>query len=146
MTNPPIGPGGIPNPFGFDLEQLMRMLQSQGPVNFEIAQQVAAAVATAHPETGEPEAEPPIDAAVRASFDDVVRAAQGQVAEATGIGATLGIPSECVDRSRWANTTLDGLAPVLNALAGALQRGEGSDAGIGASTDPAAFDPASGDI
>ena len=41
VSNPPIGPGGIPNPFGFDLEQLMRMLQSQGPVNFEIAQQVA---------------------------------------------------------------------------------------------------------
>ena len=39
----------------------MRMLQSQGPVNFEIAQQVATAVATAQPETGEPEPEPPID-------------------------------------------------------------------------------------
>ena len=56
----------------------MRMLQSQGPVNFEIAQQVATAVATANAETGEPEAEPPIDPAMRASFDDVVRAAQGQ--------------------------------------------------------------------
>ena len=42
MSDVPIGPGGIPNPFGFDLQQLMRMLQSQGPVNFEIAQQVAA--------------------------------------------------------------------------------------------------------
>lgn len=150
MSDVPIGPGGIPNPFGFDLEQLMRMLQSQGPVNFEIAQQVAAAVATAHPETGEPEAEPPIDAAVRASFDDVVRAAQGRVADATGIAATLGVHSECVDRSQWAHATLDGLAPVLNALAGALQRNDGS--GLGESLGPGpgdegmGLDPASGDI
>jgi putative hydrolase len=135
VSDVPIGPGGIPNPFGFDLEQLMRMLQSQGPVNFEIAQQVATAVATGNPETGEPEAEPPIDPAVRASFDDVVRAAQGQVAETTGIGATLGVPSECVDRSRWAVATLDRLVPVLNTLAGALQR-PGDDASLMEEPDP----------
>jgi putative hydrolase len=146
VSDVPIGPGGIPNPFGFDLEQLMRMLQSQGPVNFEIAQQVAAAVATAHPETGEPEPEPPIDPAIRASFNDVVRAAQGQVAETTGIGATLGIPSECVDRSQWANATLGGLAPVLNTLAGALQRPDGSDVGAALGDQEMGFDPASGDI
>src|ERR1700709_2402656 len=111
MSDLPIGPGGIPNPFGFDLEQLMRMLQSQGPVNFEIAQQVASAVATAHPETGEPEPEPPIDPAVRASFDNVVRAAQSAVADTTGIATALSVPSECVDRSRWSQATLDRLAP-----------------------------------
>ena len=61
MSDVPLGPG-FPNPFGFDLEQLMRMLQSQGPVNLEIARQVATAVATADPETGEPSAEPEIDA------------------------------------------------------------------------------------
>jgi len=147
VTNPPIGPGGIPNPFGFDLEQLMRMLQSQGPVNFEIAQQVAGAVATANSETGEPEPEPTIDPAVRASLDDVVRAAQGAVADATGISATLGIASECVDRSAWANATLDGLAPVLNTLAGALQRSDGAGAEMGAGFDPGmSLDPASADV
>ena len=130
MSDVPPGPG-FPNPFGFDLEQLMRMLQSQGPVNFDIAQQVAAAVATAHPETGEPVAEPPIDVSVRAGFDDVVRAAQTTVAETTGIAATLGITSECVDRSSWARATLDGLEPVLTALAGALQRSSGASDGPG---------------
>jgi putative hydrolase len=137
VSDVPIGPGGIPNPFGFDLEQLMRMLQSQGPVNFEIAQQVASAVATAHPETGEPEAEPPIDSDVRESFENVVRAAQGAVAETTGIATALGVPSECVDRSRWSQATLDRLAPVLNTLAGALQRGaDPGDTGIGGEPDP----------
>ena len=53
MPDVPFGPG-FPNPFGFDLDQLMRMLQSQGPVNLDIARQVATAVATADTETSEP--------------------------------------------------------------------------------------------
>ena len=36
MGDVPLGPG-FPNPFGFDLDQLMRMLQTQGPVNLDIA-------------------------------------------------------------------------------------------------------------
>jgi putative hydrolase len=130
VSDVPFGPG-FPNPFGFDLQQLMRMLQSQGPVNFDIAQQVADAVATARPDTGEPEPEPKIDPAVLAAFDNVVRAAQVTVVETTGIAATLGIPSVCVDRSGWAQATLEGLMPVLAALAGALQRSDGSDAAAG---------------
>ena len=121
MSDLPPGPG-FPNPFGFDLDQLMRMLQSQGPVNMEIAQQVAAAVATAQPETGEPAPEPAIEASARSGFDDVVRAAQLTVAETTGIAGTLGVPSVCVNRGGWAHATLDSLAPVLTALAGSLQR------------------------
>ncbi len=121
MGDVPLGPG-FPNPFGFDLEQLMRMLQSQGPVNLEIAQQVATAVATADAETGEQTTEPPIDAATRSTFDDVVRAAQLTVAETTGISGTLSVPSECVDRAGWANATIEGLVPVFTALAGALRR------------------------
>jgi len=121
MSDVPLGPG-FPNPFGFDLEQLMRMLQSQGPVNLEIAQQVATAVATADAETGEQTSEPAIDAAMRSTFDDVVRAAQLTVAETTGISGTLSVPSVCVDRAGWANATIEGLVPVFTALAGALRR------------------------
>jgi putative hydrolase len=129
MSDVPIGPG-VPNPFGFDLEQLMRMLQSQGPVNLDIARQVATAVATTDALTNEPVAEPMIDDATRATFDSVVRAAQVTVAETTGIAGTLGIPSACVDRAGWAQATIDGLVPVLTSLAGALQRsGEGEDIG-----------------
>jgi putative hydrolase len=120
VSDVPLGPG-FPNPFGFDIEQLMRMLQSQGPVNYEIAQQVASAVATTDVTTGEQTAEPAIDASMRSGFDDVVRAAQLSVAEATGITTTLGVSTACVDRSGWARATLDELTPVLNALAGALQ-------------------------
>ena len=127
MGDVPLGPG-VPNPFGFDLEQLMRMLQSEGPVNLDMARQVATAVATADPETGQSTTEPTIDAATRATFDDVVRAAQVTVAETTGIPGTLGIASVCVDRASWADATIEGLVPVFNALAGALRR---SDAAAG---------------
>jgi len=145
VSDVPFGPG-FPNPFGFDLQQLMRMLQSQGPVNFDIAHQVADAVATAQPDTGEPAAEPKIDPSVIASFDDVVRAAQVTVVEATGIAATLGIPSVCVDRSGWAQATLEGLMPVLTALAGALQRSGSSEIGPAAGFGDDAVPTESGDI
>jgi putative hydrolase len=135
VSDVPLGPG-FPNPFGFDLEQLMRMLQAQGPVNLEIALQVATTVATADAETGEPSAEPEIDPKVRASFDDVVRAAQTSVADTTGIATALGIRSECVNRQEWARATLNEITPVLNALAGALQRpaGEGFNEELSAET------------
>src|SRR5260221_10276244 len=126
MGDVPVGPG-FPNPFGFDLEQLMRMLQSQGAVNLEIARQVATAVATADPDTGESIAEPAIDAATRSTFDDVVRAAQVTVAETTGIAGTLGVASTCVDRAGWADATIEGLVPVFTALAGALQHSGADD-------------------
>jgi len=130
MGDVPLGPG-FPNPFGFDLDQLMRMLQSQGAVNLDIARQVATAVATADPETGEAAPEPTIDAATRSTFDDVVRAAQVTVAETTGIAGTLGVATTCVDRAGWADATIEGLVPVFTALAGALQRSGADDAGEG---------------
>jgi putative hydrolase len=138
VSDVPLGPG-FPNPFGFDLEQLMRMLQSQGPVNFEIALQVATTVATADAQTGQPTTEPAIEPAVRQSFEDVVRAAQVSVADTTGIATTLGIRSECVDRREWARATLNELTPVLTALAGALQR---PGAGEYGPDDPSSTDPA----
>ena len=45
-----MGPG-FPFPGGFDFSQLMRMLQSQGPVNFDVARQVSGVIATSDPET-----------------------------------------------------------------------------------------------
>ena len=116
-----MGPG-FPFPGGFDFTQLMRMLQSQGPVNFDIARQVAGVMASSDPSTGQPGTEPPVDRAVAASFDDLVRAAQTAVSDATGIAGVLAVPSRTVDRQTWALTTLDGLTPVLEALAGALGR------------------------
>jgi len=117
-----MGPG---NPFGFDLSQFMRMLQSQGPINVDVARQVAGAIAGLDAETGRPVADPPADDATRAAFEQLVRAAQNAVASSTGIAQALTVPARCVNRSEWANTTLDALAPVLESLATAL----GGDAG-----------------
>src|SRR5262245_33574940 len=114
-----MGPG-MPNPFGFDLSQLMRWLQSPGPLNLDVAREVARAIATADPDTGTPSAEPSISAATAQAFDNVVRAAQTSVANMTGISGALTVPARCVNRQDWSNATLDGLAPVLTSLATAL--------------------------
>jgi len=118
----PFGPG--PNPFGFDLAQLMEMLQSPGPVNMKVALSTAEAAATTDPETGVQQPEPPLAAADRAGFDAVVQAAQIAVAGTTGLSAALTVPARGVGRTEWAQTTLAGLEPVLAALAGALGRSQ----------------------
>jgi putative hydrolase len=126
-----MGPG-FPFPPGFDFNELMRMLQSSGPVNLEIARQTATAVANSDLTTGETRAVVPVDPSAAAVFDQLVRAAQLAVADATGITETMSLTARCVDRQTWATTTLDALAPVLESLAHALQaRGGlgGPDAG-----------------
>jgi putative hydrolase len=125
VSDVPQTPGGFPGPF--DLNKIWNMLQSPGPVNMEIASETAASMANVDLETGEPSAEPPIDAEVARAFDDVVRAVQLMVMEATGISATLTVPVRTVDRATWASVTLTGLEPVLAALAEALGRTESDD-------------------
>jgi putative hydrolase len=114
-----MGPG-FPFPPGFDLNELLRMLQSPGPVNIEIARKMAASVATMNLETGVQHSEPPIDGDAAAAFEQLVRAAQLSVADTTGIAETLSVGTRCVDRKTWAELTLDGLAPVFESLATAL--------------------------
>src|SRR3954451_5804374 len=114
-----MGPG---QPFGFDLSELMRMLQSEGPVNWEIARQFAAKLAITDPETGAEHSEPPVDTTTVVEYDAVVRAAQVAVVGATGLGETQTVRVACVDRRTWAEGTLDALKPVLEALAGPLQK------------------------
>jgi putative hydrolase len=109
-------------PFGFDLSELMRMLQSEGPVNWEIARQFAAKIAITDPETGAEHSEPPVDTATVVAYDAVVRAAQVAVVGATGLGETHTTRVACVDRRTWAEGTLDALKPVLEALSGPLRK------------------------
>ena len=116
-----MGPG-FPFPGGFDFSQLMRMLQSQGPVNFDVARQVSGVIATSDPETGQPGTEPMLDSNAAATFESLVRAAQSAVGDTTGIAAVLAVPNQTVNRQYWSSTTLDRLGPVLEALAGALGR------------------------
>ncbi len=106
------------NPFGVDLNEIMRMLQSPGPVNMEVARKTAESLATVEGESPEVPVAP--DAAQ--VFDDVVRAVQLMVSEATGISAALTVPARTVDRATWSSVTLTGLESVLGALAGALAK------------------------
>ena len=138
-----MGEGSNPfNPFNspdFDLAEIMRMLQSPGPVNMEVARRTAETMANVDTETGEPRQEPPLDEAAARAFDDVVRAVQLMVSEATDLSPALTVPARNVDRATWSSLTLTGLEPVLGALAAALGR-TGSDAnpGLGAAM---AFSP-----
>jgi putative hydrolase len=129
-------PGGFPFNFNIDPAKMMRMLQSTGPVNMEVARMTAEAAATIDPETGEQRPEPPLDSAAASAFENVLRAAQTAVADAAGIPAALTVPFECVDRVNWSRATLDGLEPVLVALANALARlpGQSDDGSPGAMT------------
>jgi putative hydrolase len=110
-----------------ELAKIMRMLQSPGPVNMEVARETAQAAANADDETGEMRAEPPIDPDTARAFEDVVRAVQLMVSEATGLSAALTVPVRSVDRATWSNLTLTGLEPVLGALATALRDGDDTE-------------------
>jgi putative hydrolase len=138
-----MGEGSNPfNPFNspdFDLSEIMRMLQSPGPVNMEVARRTAETMANVDTETGEQRNDPPVDEASSRAFDDVVRAVQLMVSEATDLSAALTVPARNVDRATWSSLTLTGLEPVLGALAAALGRTD-SDAnpGLGAAM---AFSP-----
>jgi putative hydrolase len=129
---------GFPNPFNLDLAEMMRMLQSPGPVNMEIARRTAEAMANVDTETGEPRAEPAIDPDAAQALDDVVRAVQLMVSEATGISGAMTVGARSVDRATWSSLTLTGLEPVLAALAAALGRNE---SGPEAHPAAAAFNP-----
>ncbi|MBM3660403.1 MAG: zinc-dependent metalloprotease [Actinobacteria bacterium] len=110
-------PGGVPGLPGLgdlDLSQLLGMLSSPGPVNWEIAKQIARNVAT----EGKPER--PIDPAAPAEFAELARAAQTHVAELTGLASTLATPVRVLGAVEWADLHLDALRPVLEDLARTL--------------------------
>ena len=121
-------PPGGQNPFGFDMTEIMRMLQSPGPVNMEVARTTAETMATVDLETGEQRPEPPVSADETHAYDDIVQAVGHLVSDATGISAALTLPARGVARSEWSRTTLGGLEPVLGALATALGRANATPA------------------
>ena len=110
---------GLPGmPFGgggFDLAQLMRMLQSQGPINWDVARQIAAWVAL------EGGTERAIDPAAHEQLDELARAAQTNVVAETDLTATFAAaPLRTLGPQGWADLHLDALRPVLEALATTL--------------------------
>src|SRR3954447_11054086 len=111
MSDPPqpLGPFG-----GFDLSQMLRFLQSDGPVHWEIARQVARWVAL------EGDSEPTVSAADRARLSEVAAAAEQRVLAETG-EPPPSRPLALLGRAEWADQALVTLKPVLEKLAVSLQ-------------------------
>jgi putative hydrolase len=131
---------------GFDLAQLMQMLQSQGPINWDVARQIAAWVAV------EGGSERPIDSAAHEQLAELVRAAQTHVVAETDLTGTYAASLRTLGPQGWAALHLDALRPVLEALAttlGKVMREAGSapgelesgEPGPGAGASPSPFGP-----
>jgi putative hydrolase len=120
---------------GFDLAQLMQMLQSQGPINWDVARQIAAWVAV------EGGTERPIDPAAHEQLDELARAAQTHVVAETDLSATFVTPLRTLGPQGWSALHLDALRPVLEALAttlGQVMREAGPEPGELESGEPGA--------
>lgn len=140
-----IGPGGGQgaNPFGF-LGDFMKMLMTDGPLNWQIARQAALAVST------EGQAEPNVDPLERLRLEELLRVADLHVADATGLAtAPTGRPLtiRAVTRAEWAYHTLDHYRPLFEGLAGALtsptpEPGVGADPATAADPFGGLFNPA----
>ncbi len=117
-----IGPFGGGTPFGgggpFEdlMRNLARLLTSQGPINWEIARQMAQWAATG----GEAEQNP--DPVARVRIEELLRVAEMHVGEATGLPvSTRGLlTARVVTPREWALRTLDDWRPLLEKLAGAV--------------------------
>ncbi|HEU5448769.1 MAG TPA: zinc-dependent metalloprotease, partial [Acidimicrobiia bacterium] len=105
----PFGPFG-----GFDISQMLRFLQSDGPVHWEVARQVARWVAL------EGQSEPPVAAEDRARMGEVASAAEQRVMAETG-EPLPSRPVVLLGRAEWADQALETLRPVLEKLAVSLQ-------------------------
>jgi len=97
-----------------DMSELVRILQSPGPVNWEIATQIAIAVAT------EGEAGGPVAPSDQTQLEELARAAQTHVVAETGLAATFATPVRAMGRREWAELHLNALRPLLEALATTL--------------------------
>ena len=96
---------------------LLKMLGTQGPVQWDGARQLALSIAT----NGESEAN--VDPLERVRYEQLARVADLQVAAATGLStSTTGraVTVAPVTRSQWALTTLDAYRPLVEKMATAL--------------------------
>jgi putative hydrolase len=113
-TPGPLGSGddpfnGIPI-FG----DIARLFSASGPINWEIARQVAISIASGAA------VEPNVDPLERMQLEELIRVAELHVADATGLatdvnGRAVGI--RAVSRAEWAHATLEAYRPLLEQLA-----------------------------
>jgi putative hydrolase len=108
------------------MRNLARYFTTQGPLNWEIARQMAQWTATG----GESEQNP--DPLSRVRLEQLIRVAEMHIAEATGLQVSSGgvLGARVVTASEWALLTLDAWRPFLEKLAsrmaGTIHTGEGS--------------------
>ncbi|MEA2901362.1 MAG: hypothetical protein QOH36_1249 [Actinomycetota bacterium] len=126
------GPGGE-NPFeGLPMfRDLARLFAGQGPVNWDIARQIAVWTAT------EGEAEPNVDPVERIHLEELLRVADLHVSNATGLSTSLSgglLSAAPTTRSDWALRTLQAWRPFLERLATAVSAAGESE---GTGPDPA---------
>src|SRR5215213_1558965 len=119
-----IGPEGA-NPFeGLPMfGDLARLFSRQGPVNWDVARQTSAWLAT------DGKAEPNVDPLERIRLEELVRVADLQVSAVTGLDTSIsgGVLSVLpVTRGDWALHSLEAYRPILERLAVALGQQEKS--------------------
>lgn len=123
---------------------LLKMLGTQGPVQWDGARQLALSIATGG------ESEPNVDPMERIRFEQLARVADLQVTGATGLStSTTGraITITPVTRTQWALTTLDAYRPLIEKMAVALHpptEGEAAHPALPTdlfATDDSAVDP-----
>ena len=107
-----------------DLSAMIGMLASPGPINWEMARQIARQVAAADGSTR-------VDPAAASEYAELARAAQAHVAAVAPRAGALDTRVRVCTAVEWADTHLDSLRTVLEALAttlGAEFRTAGTDA------------------
>jgi putative hydrolase len=109
----PPGGGG---PFEDLMRNLARLLTSQGPVNWEMARQMAQWGATGGA------AEPNPDPVARVRLEELLRVAELHIEEATGLPVSAGgvLTARTVTPREWALQTLDDWKPLLEKLASSV--------------------------
>lgn len=125
MSDPsPFGGGG--NFFEGIFGDLLKLLHTEGPVNWELTKQLANAVAT----EGKPE--PNVDPLERIRLEELTRVAELHVADATGLATTSTgrtVTVAPVGRAQWAWQTLEDWRPLLQTMAESLSAAEAAGAG-----------------
>lgn len=124
------------NPFEGIFGELAKLFSSQGPVNLQVARQIAQGMAM------EGAAEPNIEPLERMRYEELARAADLQVSAATGLPTSVAggvLEIHPVGRGDYAGRTLDAYRPLFEGLAVSFGRMAQQDEG--ASDDPPEGDP-----